>query len=372
MKKALVILLTLALAGGVFAQTVNVGGFWEGGVAILNNTGWDEPMFGAVAPNAWVGDGVRGELRIGGTNADGNAGFTFWLRASNNPLAGIFYRQAFGWVRLFDNLVELRGGRIHDDRLAAQDFLAFHWVTNYHGLVAYITPTDTIRIGVGAYSPNQWEDWEGAGLALWGGLGVEFGLGEFRTTWRINHAQAGDNSTDGIFSLRLRAIDNIPIDASVRLMNVNDFGDAGRIDVQGQVGINLVQDFAITAAAAFSQSQNDAHDDPYMAFGGWIVYNGLGNVVPRLDLFFVSGGEYNYATGGHASGSVLDYPTATFNGDQSYFSIRPQVQFRATANAWWEIGAIFNIELGDVSAARGTDDDPFTFGFFTGVRVLFP
>jgi hypothetical protein len=286
----------------------------------------------------------------------------------------MFYRQAFGWVRLFDNMVELRGGRIHSDALAAQDVLGFHWVTNYHGIVSYIRPNDMITIGLGAYSPNtlaQGADWEAGGLSLWGGLGVRFDVGEFRTTWRINHAQTGDNSTDGIFSLRLLVIDNMPINASVRLMNVNDFGDFGRIDVQGQIGINLVDDFAITAAAAFSQSQNDAHDDPFMAFGGWIVYTGLGNVVPRLDLFFVSGGVYDYRYSFNTPGQYLDYPLATFNGDQSYFSIRPQVQFRATANAWWEIGAIFNIELGDVGAAGGTDDDPFTFGFFTGVRVLF-
>jgi hypothetical protein len=347
-----------------------VGGFWEGGVAITNNTGWDDPIFGAVAPNAWT-QGTRGELRIGGTNADGNAGFTFWLRASGNPVGGMFYRQAFGWVRLFDNMLELRGGRIHEDRFATQDWMGTHWVTNYHGLVAYINATDTIRIGVGAYSPTQGEDWEGAGLALWGGLGVQFGLGEFRTSWRINHAHATlDNSTDGLIALNLLAIDNIPIHASLRLMNVNDFNDNGRLDLQAQVGLNLVQDFAITATAAFSMSQVD-DTDPFMAFGGWLIYNGLGNIVPRLDVYFVSGGEFNFGYGFHPQASALDYACASWNSDQSYFHIRPQVQIRATANAWWEIGAFFNFELGDVGAAGGTDDDPLTFGLFTGVRVLF-
>jgi hypothetical protein len=356
-----------------------VGGAFEGGIGMLNRGIADDPVFGAVAPNNWV-DGVRGELRIAGTNAAGNAGFTFWLRASGNPVSAggsAFYRQAFGWVKLFDDLVQIRGGRIHEDPfLGNQDFLGAHWVTNYHGLLAYITPTDMITIGVGAYSPDTLANdatWEDGALSLWGGVGVNFGLGIFRTQWRLNHRAAAadawdDPSIDGLFSLRLEAIDNIPINATMRLLNVNDFGDFGRIDVQAQVGLNLVQDVGITVAGAFSTSQNDAHEDPFIAVGGWVTYT-MGNIVPRLDLFYVRGGRYDYRYGFNAIGDIVDYPLATFNGDQSYLSIRPQVQFRATAAAWWEVGAIFNVELGDVGAAGGSSDDTFTFGFFTGVRV---
>ena len=63
----------------------------------------------------------------------------------------------------------------------------------------------------------------------------------------------------------------------------------------------------------------------------------------------------------------------TFNGDQSYISIRPAARIRATATSWWEVGCVVNIELGDapVGGGGGTNNDALTFGIFTAVRIAF-
>jgi hypothetical protein len=117
---------------------------------------------------------------------------------------------------------------------------------------------------------------------------------------------------------------------------------------------------------------SQASDDPFMAFGGWLFY-ALDNIVPRLDLWYVSGGAYRYGVGFHPSAAVIDYNAAvhTFNGNQSYFNLRPSVQFRATAATWWEVGAVFNAELGSVSAAGGTSDQGLSYAIYTAVRVNF-
>ena len=366
MKKALVILLTLAVAGGLFAQTLTWNGAFEGGFG-MRTMGDEDMIFGAVAPTNWV-SGVRAEIRANFVNADGNAGFRSWIRASGvgTGLNGnIHFRQGWAWVKPFGDILEFRGGRIHEDVLATQDpIFGFHSLTGVHGLVAYVRPMDMFTIGLGGYSPVDIANgatWEDRGLTIWGGVGVDVpSLLSARV--QLNYSYDLVNLIAGV---KVSALDAIPIDLVVRAMDVTDNNTGRRLDVYGFVGVNMIDNLGITLGGGFSN--NTASDDPFMAFGGWFTY-ALGNIVPRLDLWYVSGGQYVYGYGFNATGSNIDPGAVTYNKDQVYFSIRPAVQFRATAATWWELGAAINMDLGDATAV-GLAKKGTSIGFFTAARI---
>ena len=383
MKKALVILLTLAVAGGLFAQTLTWSASMEGGFGMLNRGDADDMVFGAVSPQNWV-NGSRLQLQVDGTNADGNMGFRARLRTN---AAGIdpntFWHHAWGWVSLFDGLVEVRGGRLQDTVLAMQDPVFGAMLLNHQGAVAYIRPTDTVTLGFGGGARHGLGDnvtWDtdtssplgfigpgpSGGLDVWAALGFRVpGAAEIRAQLITNH-----HVTHALVGLQLTAIDNIPIDVFVRAHTLNEFADEGQLIVHGFVGLNVVQDLNITLGATFGMNQVD-NTDPFMAFGGWLEFLGLGNVVPRLDAWFVSGGDYGFTYGFAPTGAIIDPPRMTWNSDQSYLNFRPALRFRATPASWWEVGALVNVELGDVGAAGGTSDDTLTWGLFTAVRIVF-
>jgi len=371
MKKALVILLTLAVAGGLFAQTLTWSASMEGGFGMLNRGDADDMVFGAVAPQNWV-NGTRLQLQVDGVCANGNMGFRARFRTNDvdpmNP--NTFFHMGWGWVRLFDGLLEVRGGRLHDVVLATQDPIFGTYLFNHHGAIAYIRPTDTVTLGFGGATGNAMNPgvtWEDSGLNLWAGIGLRVpGAAEIRAQLITNH-----NVTNALAGVQITAIDGIPIDVVVRANTLNEFGDEGQFIAHGFVGLNVVQDLGITLAATFGMSQNDAHDDPFMAFGGWLEFLGLGNVVPRLDAWFVMGGQYDFGYGFNAAGSIIDPRAMTWDSDQSYLNFRPALRFMANPTSWWEVGAIVNVELGDVGAGGGTSDDALTWGLFTAVRIAF-
>ena len=369
MKKALVILLTLAVAGGLFAQTFTWAGYGEGGIG-LRTMGDDDMVFGAVAPGAWV-NGTRAQLQLSYTNSDGNAGARLRFRASATGTtfdADPFMHQAWGWVRPFGSIVEFRGGRIHDDQLAMQDPILGAYLLNSHGIVAYIRPSDMFTLGLGGYSPNGINPGatnEDGGFGFWGALGLNL---TNMASIRAQLTYQGE-VVNALAGAKISAINGIPIDLVFRAWNLTD-SDIMRMAIHGFVGINLVDNLSVTLGGAYSTDA--AADDPFMAFGGWFTY-AIGNIVPRVDVWYVSGGQYAYGYGFNATGSNIDYGSPavmSYNPDQVYFSLRPAVQFRATSAMWWELGAVVNMDLGDVSAV-GLSKTGTSVGFFTAARVSF-
>jgi len=373
MKKALVILLTLAVAGGLFAQTFTWSGHGEGGFGMLNRGDADDAVFGTVSPQAWV-NGTRLQVTMDVVNADGNAGVRAMFRANitapNATGADVFFHQGWGWVNLFDGLLEVRGGRVFDTALSTQDpIFGTTLFNNQNGFLAYLRPMDMLTVGFGGFSGTPQDPgatWEEGGLTLWGGLGVNLpDLMSVRA--QLTH---NDLVTNALVGVHVTALDFLPISAFIRMHNLQDFGDVGQLFAYAFVGLNLVENLDLNLGAAFGISQVD-DTDPFMAFGAWLQFTGLGAIVPRLDAWFVSGAAYGFDQGFAASAANIDWGNATFNSDQSYISIRPAVRFRATPSAWWEVGGLFNIELGDVGAGGGTSDDTLSWGLFTAVRVTF-
>ena len=378
MKKALVILLSLFIVGGVFADapTFAWAGYIESGFGMLQRDSDDDPIFGTVAPSAGV-NGIRAQLQLTFTNADQNAGVRLRLRAQGEHINDVFFHQGWGWVRPFGDLIEFRAGRFVDDQLTTMDPLQdTSLFINNVGMLTYIRPLgDMLTIGLGGFGARgvgTGTPWEGTtvgegaeathvhGLTLWGGIGLNLdGLARIMAQFSHN-----DSATHALAGVRLDLLDFLPINVVARFQNLNDFSDAGRFDALAFVGINLIDNLGLNVGGAFSMSQNDAHEDPFFAVGGWATF-AMGNIVPRLDLWFVSGGQYNYGQGFHSLTSVMDWGMQqTWNSDFMYFNIRPSVQFRAFTNMYWQLGAVVNINLGDAN-------DGVDYGLFTAVRVSF-
>jgi len=177
-------------------------------------------------------------------------------------------------------------------------------------------------------------------------------------------------NTAALAGLQVFAIPGIPINAGFRFHDLQDFDEVGTLS--GTVAVHLdglVDNLTLGLAGAVGMSQVDDTD---LAFGGglWLAYP-VGNIVPRLDLWYMSGWAYNYNYGLNHTWGYVDHGDLTFNSDQSYLSIRPMVQIRATATSWLQLGAVINLELGDVGAAGGDSDDSVSFGVFAGVRATF-
>jgi len=208
--------------------------------------------------------------------------------------------------------------------------------------------------------------WSNNGLIVYGGAAYTM-----PDLLRVNFSGwMGHEIGEAHAGLQLFAIDGIPINTGFSFYNLHDFEDSGIIQGVVTVGLNnLVDNMALGLGSVFGISQSDAHKDAAFGAGTWVTYT-MGNIVPRLDLWLFSGMSYNY-NACHAGWGLVDQTRLTFNSDQMFLHIRPTVQFRASSAAWFEIGCIINLELGDVGAAGGTKDDIASFAAFTGVRVTF-
>jgi hypothetical protein len=233
------------------------------------------------------------------------------------------------------------------------------------GIVSYISPMPTFRVGLGAWSPNNINPgaaWDAGGLVGWGGF-VFTVPGMARINAQLRFADAEIAAVAG---LQVTALDVLPINAGFAFFNLNEFGDIGRILGSANFGLNFIQGVILGLGVGFGMDQ--AQDDMGLSFGGWVGFP-VGNLTPRLDAWYVAGGQYNYGQFGQNSWTYAD--NYTYNADQSFLSIRPSLAIQAATNAFFDIGAVVNVEMGDVAAAGGNADNALSFGLFTSVRVNF-
>ena len=386
MKKALVILLSLLVVGGVFAQTVTWTGTFDAAIAMVNRGADDDPTFGVHAPSNGAG-AARFDLTFAFTNADGNAGATVhWRSTAAGPqdVTSMGLRQAFGWVRLFDNMLEVRAGRIHSephlnnrDGFTGGNFTSGPtgagraWGAGVTGVNAYLFPMDGLVLGFGAWANQSYHPgatWDAGGASLYGGFAYTMpGLLRVNAAVMTNHLVTDAHAGLQIFGA-------IPVNTGFRFLNLHEFGDEG--EISGIVGVplnNLVDDVQLGFMGTFGHSQDDDADFAWGA-GAWVAYTALGNIVPRLDVLLMSGFNFNWGWGGFQNTFAwTDHPLINYDNDTMFLHFRPAVQIRATSAAWLELGAIINIDLGDVATAGGAGDgdDTLTFGIFAGVRVGF-
>jgi len=173
MKKALVVLLILAVAGGLFAQ-VTITGEIKSGVGVLIT---DEKDSSATAPvyEQYIGSkpilglystdtnqGIRFDLNGKYANAEDTVGASFRLRFDttgnvhyNDGYIGSFAVQhAYGWVKALDGIFTLNGGKIDNAgpfSTAGGVDTSFDQGGGY-GLFARVSPMTGLDLGAAAYT----------------------------------------------------------------------------------------------------------------------------------------------------------------------------------------------------------------------------
>ena len=359
MKRILILLLLLAVAGGLFAQTF--AGQVNAGVGMLKLADADDPTFGVIAHDNWV-DGLRAQLDARYTNDDGNVGFNARIRAMTVPDSfgsNFQFRYAFGWLTGLDGLLKAQGGRIQTTDINGVDELWGDTIFDSYGVIGYVSPIDIFKLGLGVKSDVgllEGKTWDDKAASIWAGLSLELPDVADATL----QLQATKEYAQAALSFAVSALP-VAIDGALIVDNLNDFGNTGVMDVYAHAGYDI-SNIGLNLAGSFSKSS--AADDPFFAVGAWATL-GFGNIVPRLDVVFATGGEYDYSGLNAMNGYYSD---GSYNKNMSWLAVSPAVQLQARSNTWIEIGGLITQNLGDVVATGGNGT---SFGAFVDVKMSF-
>jgi hypothetical protein len=413
MKKALVVLLILAVAGGLFAQGWTFTGYTDTGIGIFFPQ--DE---GARAKLVSRDAGVAGNrVQFAGayTSEAKDYGFSFRLRSEN---AGIALNYGYGWLSGLGGIITGYAGVIDNDLAGINtgDLIFDGRGGEGVGLYTVIKPISILSVGFGVFGGTSsaerswaWDSntstWgnkaETPTNSVWpqqlkysGGLAVTLpDLAKFVVSFRnANKVSSVSSSNDfekdvGIGNdaqvaagVNILAVSGLKASVAGVLNRVEEFGDLGIIRIfetaeytaipNLTLGLGLWEAFISGSKVKDSFKLAHAGDDPSLAFRGWVyVSYGLlgGKIVPRLDVNYLMGGYWDNENRLHFD----DRFSPNFDSKANLFSIRPSVGFQATKNAWFELGYIANKYMGDraVSGLNKTVKEPLNHTLYADIKV---
>ena len=151
MKKFLVVLLILVVAGGVFAQELKLSGLLNSGLQ-LNVFDGDTKQQSTVGAYAYDAGQNGYRFRLNGAFTMGNMGVNFRFQSqggTSNQAANIAF--AYGYVNLFDGMINLNGGVIDNGTYNSMG----DWDSDGGegtGALINIRPIKDLSIGLGIYA----------------------------------------------------------------------------------------------------------------------------------------------------------------------------------------------------------------------------
>jgi len=305
MKKALIVLLILAVAGGLFAQQLSWTGHLGTGVFINLGDDFDDPI-------AYVDDddeGVPAFAKLLGAYDAGDWGVNIGFKAAVGDLSGVgdagvlaaFAAQAYdahGWLKFADGLLTLRAGLIDPGVW----YLGDNWVddnpgTNLSsgpGVRAEITPMDGLNVGVRLGFPGLIAGVvdDGVGFGLDGKptklsdffkstvIGFSYDPGAFKLAAAIKlRAEAGvdpytqgDDSSDAILTagFGITPMDNLDVLISARIDHLLGSADADpKIWLGQNIDFKLSDQLGvgIELGEVLSDGLKWFHARPFVTFG---------------------------------------------------------------------------------------------------------
>jgi hypothetical protein len=381
MKKALVALLLLAVAGGLFAQDEepvpvpvwSISGVANAGIGWMKLTDQDDNIFGLIGHTAET-DGARAQVNIRGINADGTAGLRFAIRATSSfGVGSLQFRHAFGWLKAFDGMLEVQTGRIQGTNFDMFGPIEDGMGTFYdgYGVLTYINPIPGFSFGVGART----------GQVLSGGANVDkvtgwLGFGaSIADLLDLNAQFTGNQATKNAFvSASIGALPGIGINATAIFLDLLNFSDSGQMWFHEHVGIDLIENLSLNIAASQGMFSEDG-PDMYFRGWAWLTY-GLGDIVPRLDVNYIMAGTFNPAAGLGFNYSYCDSETdlgfATGNKDHAFLTVSPSITCKVAGGTWVELGYMLLMDMSTNDAvAVGIKNGAVNHAAFIDVRVTF-
>jgi len=386
MKKALVVLLILAVAGGAFAQMVFTGSVQSG--LVLQMEGNNDPALRFFSMDA--GTGARFTLQGSYTNADGNAGINFNLRSNasttstNGALDGThgngtfivgeagttYIENGYGWLKAFNGMLTLYGGKVDNGTFGTAGGVDAD-LDEGIGLMAIVTPITNLNLGVAVYT-DAFDVVAADGLKNHMKIKAHFNYKNpdlfnitagFRST-RWQGASGGgfvsiDKSQDAyvgfnFLGLASSGVTNLSVDAF--MYNIGAFADNGEMEFGERFEMTVASANSLGIGLRMRQylltGSNYDGKDPNIGFWAWAFYPVTTSVVPRLDV--------GYEIGTYRSG--IDPRRTFYDGmnfksgwsfDYSSLEIRPSVQFRFSGTGnYAELGYAAYVNMGVPSGVK--------------------
>ncbi|MCL2831600.1 MAG: hypothetical protein FWD78_00385 [Treponema sp.] len=380
MKKALVILLILAVAGGVFAQVTFTGHIRGGlGVVLTDADGWD-PAIGVRDVSQTFG--TRVDLQAAWQNADGIAGFKVLLRGITHTInmegmgftavssgLGIFPHLYQGWFKAFNGMLYVVGGKV-DEGGTMQTAGGIDTNLNNRtgtGMYVAVLPMPGLEFNVSifpqrlvawTYGANAVED-NGFATANYS-FGVRYlvtdivdiiGLGQSAVSGTTPAANDLDKPFNAALAFKVLALKSMGFST----FNLDfAFNDLTKVAAAKFMTIQLGQKIEYTAGDLLAgirfMQQLRLYDNepttysPDLTFTGYVQYLVNGNILPRLDAGF------NVGTGVQTNGELRGQWDGTnkggFTKDRMNFVMMPSVQFRfGSANQYIQLGYTLQMDL---------------------------
>jgi len=244
MKKALLVLLLLAVAGGLFAQVTWSGHVYTDFVTRSRSDGDDDTV------DEWgIGWGTtRARLQGAYRNEAGTVGGTLRLQTAfngTNLTNGNLFATAYGWFTMFDKKLKILGGKWYEGEFyegvnwADETF----WENDKYGIAAYVYPVEGIKLGFGVHAgtnlanTHHVTDWNN--LYYWVAAGYEtdeLGVyGQFDYNNSSVNAKISGSYSAGPISAALR----------VDLARLDDFAASGYINLGQYVWYDVTDDLGV-------------------------------------------------------------------------------------------------------------------------------
>jgi hypothetical protein len=374
MKKALVVLLILAVAGGLFAQ-VKFTGEVKTGLGLVYDTAYKTAYLEAFGRDAE--QPLQFRLNGAVTNEAGTAGAKFRVQqrfanatseAAPAEYAGLTVPFAYGYLNAFGTLLTLQGGLVDDGTFNSGGGILDSDSGEGVGANALVKPIDNLVIGAGAYAAKDFggiytkgdeEKYSKSGDAKYT-AGVSFtapGLVKFVTSFRTKSDWESNQAILGINVLALS-------DLGLKLVLEGRFTDIGEdaktsspMDVDGFLTVGYTKaPLSLGLNAAFYKtginkpSTSTIPDEPIIAFWLYGSYAVSESIIPRLDAVFMLN-SYDDSTKTDGTQSKWHYKNFTksagksSNKDQKLIAFRPAVLLKLDANNTFEIGDYVSIKM---------------------------
>jgi hypothetical protein len=383
MRKVLVVLLALAIAGGLFAQGFSLTGYFDGGIGLFIPDAGD-PGLALVTRDSDVGGGMRAQINAAYTNEAKNAGINLRIRANGDEFGkggnnlNAFFPYAYGWISPFEGKLTVKGGKVDDGTFGTGDALVDDDLGERGGFLAIVKPVDLLSLGFGAYANDPFAATGMSGLdAAKYTAGAVINVPDILkvTLQYANRGDAGDPEAERIWAaFNILAASKIGLKFVVagKVEQLQNFSDAGTIGIYETIGFTKVQNLSLNLNLwqILAKKDNDpltADDDFSLRVWFWASYAlAEGKIVPRFDVNFLTAGSVNtavlhfnnrFAPGTITSGVNAGKPGGRndaswkIDKDTQIFNLRPSVGFYLDKNSWFELG--YNLDLG---LGKGTGD----------------
>ena len=258
MKKTLVVLLILAVAGGVFAQDISWSGGVQTGLKIDIQDASDDVMIWSDDDD--TNEGVRARLNLEVADENWGVQLGFGANISEGTGNSAFVYNAHGWMDFLNNMIRVRAGYIDPGVWTTKGPEDFN-VSSGLGVRLEVMPIEGLSVGATLKFDNDM-DMEGSGI---GGaatmtvqqffqetaLGFSFSMPDMMGLYIAAGLQldsdynGNDKEMQMIFGLGISPMDALSINVEAQISNLGDYSKQGWMWLIEKVSYKVMDNFTV-------------------------------------------------------------------------------------------------------------------------------